>query len=178
MHTLFHFSCRESRCSLSLSRYRRWCCQAVCWYIIVVQVAADCLILHGFIHHYPSHYRSLQDISFVSSFLDVTCWTVNLKQKLGLFKVIYQHHYSYSPTCLQFTKQWATVFSGSCHMGPCDIWCLSLRRRSRKEKLDILDAGGLLLGLASFFLQIWSDGWEVNLGWLAVEARDHHKGTP
>ena len=32
-----------------------------------------------------------------------------------------------------------------------------LRGRSGKEKLSIVDAGGLSLGLASFFLQRWSD---------------------
>lgn len=54
--------------------------------------------------------------------------------------------YPYSPTSLQFTKQWEVVFSGNCHLGPCNTQCLSLRRRSRKEKLDIWMLGGYSLG--------------------------------
>ena len=42
--------------------------------------------------------------------------------------------------------RWVHVIPGVC-----------LRRRSGKEKLSIVDAGGLSLGLASFFLQRWSD---------------------
>lgn len=154
MHTPFHFSCHETRCGLSLSRYRG----EVVTLLVYYSGSGGCR------PSYPPWVHSSLPVTIRFRFCLkrlVTCWTVNMKQKLVYFN-------SYLSILLTSTLPHPCSLWGSGQLSSLgtvtwvhviDTQCLSLRRRSRKEvsiALDTLGAGGLL-GLASFFLQTWSE---------------------
>jgi len=131
MHTLFHYSCHEARCSLSLNRSRRWCCWAICQYITVVQTISSSVA--SFITTLVTC-RSLPRISCLRL---LGCYMLYCKSEAKIGFKLFMN--TIIPTLLYLCSLQGNGNNslGTVTCGPVHVVPLSLRRRSGKEKLAL-----------------------------------------